>query len=206
MQAIFEARNTLELHHWKAAAALNVRDIPLRDLGMTYWVKSIGSARSGDVDSAKQDLQKLIEADEASNQHEKDMGNKIYPGEGMEQSEAEAWLAYAEGKSGEAVKIMRQAAEREESEHMDSLGMPAREMLADLLVELKQPSEALIEYQAALEISPNRFDSLYGAARAAESAGKLQEARDYFVRLAKIAAPGADRPELQEMKVNMAKK
>jgi tetratricopeptide (TPR) repeat protein len=133
------------------------------------------------------------------------MGNKIYPGEGMEQSEAEAWLAYAEGKSGEAVKIMRQAAEREESEHMDSLGMPAREMLADLLVELKQPSEALIEYQAALEISPNRFDSLYGAARAAESAGKLQEARDYFVRLAKIAAPGADRPELQEMKVNMAK-
>jgi tetratricopeptide (TPR) repeat protein len=206
MQAIFEARNALELHHWKAAAALNVRDIPLRDLGITYWVKSIGAARSGDVDSAKQDIQKLIEADEASNEHEKDMGNKIDPGEGVEQREAEAWLAYAEGKSGEAVKIMRQAAEREESEHMDSLGMPAREMLADLLLELKQPSEALIEYQAALNISPNRFDSLYGAARAAESAGKSQEARDYFVRLAKIAAPGADRPELQEMKVNIAKK
>ncbi len=206
MQAIFEARNALELHHWKVAATLNVRDIPLRDLGTTYWVKSIGAARSGDVNSAKQDIQKLIEADEASNKHEKDMGNKIYPGEGVAQREAEAWLAYAEGKQGEAVKIMRQAAEHEESEHVDSLTMPAREMLADLLLELKRPSEALVEYQEALNILPNRFDSLYGAARAAESAGKPQEARDYFVRLAKIAAPGADRPELQEMKVNIAKK
>jgi tetratricopeptide (TPR) repeat protein len=206
MQAIFEARNALELHHWKVAAALNVRDIPLRDLGMTYWVRSIGAARSGDVDRAKRDIQKLIEADEASNKHEKDMGNKIDPSEGIAQREAEAWLAYADGKPGEAVKIMRQAAEREESEHVDSLTMPAREMLADLLRELKQPSEALVEYQAALNILPNRFDSLYGAARAAESAGKPQEARDYFVRLAKIASPGADRPELQEMKVSIAKK
>jgi tetratricopeptide (TPR) repeat protein len=205
MQAIFEARNALELHHWKAAASLTVRDIPLRDLGMTYWVKAIGAARTGDVDGAKQDLQKLIEADDASNKHGKDMGNKIYSGEeDVAQREAEAWLAYAEGKSGEAVKTMRQAAEREES--VDSLTMPAREMLADLLVELKQPSEALTEYQAALKISPNRFDSLYGAARAAESAGKPEEARDYFGQLAKIAAPGADRPELQEMKLNVARK
>ncbi len=206
MQAIFEARNALELHHWKAAAALSARDIPVRDLGMTYWVKAIGAARSGDVEGAKQDIQKLIEADDASNKHERDMGNRIYPGEAVEQREAEAWLAYADGKSGEAVKIMRQAAEREESEHVDSLTMPAREMLADLLVELKQPTEALIEYQAALKTSPNRFDSLYGAARAAESAGKPEEARDYFAQLAKIAAPGADRPELQEMKVNLARK
>lgn len=205
MQAIFEARNALELHHWKAAASLTVRDIPLRDLGMTYWVKAIGAARTGDVDGAKQDLQKLIEADDVSNKHGKDRGNKIYSGEeGVAQREAEAWLAYAEGKSGEAVKTMRQAAEREES--VDSLTMPAREMLADLLVELKQASEALTEYQAALKISPNRFDSLYGAARAAESAGKPAEAHDYFVQLAKIASPVADRPELQEMKVNMARK
>jgi tetratricopeptide (TPR) repeat protein len=206
MQAVFEARNALELHRWKAAASLAVRDIPLRDQGMTYWVKAIGAARTGDVDGAKQDLGKLIEADDASNKHEKDMGNKVYAGEGVEQLEAKAWLAYAEGKSGEAVKVMREAAEREESEHVDSLTMPAREMLADLLAELKQPSEALTEYKAALKISPNRFDSLYGAARAAESAGKTQEAHDYFAQLAKIVAPGADRPELQQMKVDMAKK
>lgn len=206
MQAVFEARNALELHHWKEAASLTVRDIPLRDLRMTYWVKAMGAARSGDADGARKDIQKLIEAGDASHKHEKDMGNKIYPGESTEQREAEAWLNYAEGKPREAVKIIRQAAEREESEHLDSLTMPAREMLADLLVELKEPPEALTEYQASLKLSPNRFDSLYGAAKAAESAGRPEEARDYFARLARIAAPGADRPELKEMKVNMATK
>jgi tetratricopeptide (TPR) repeat protein len=206
MQAILEARNAIELHHWKEAASLDVPNIPLRDQGMTYWAKAIGAARTGDVDGAKQDNQKLIEANDAFDRHEKEMGNKIYPGEGVQEREAEAWLAYAEGKSGEAVKSMRLAAEREESEHEESLSIPAREMLGDLFLDLKQPSEALTAYQAALKISPKRFDALYGAARAAESAGNAQEAREYYTQLAKIAAPGADRPELQEVKVNLAEK
>ena len=206
MQAIFEARNAIELHHWKEAASLDVPDIPLRDQGMTYWAKAIGAARSADVDGAKQDIQKLIEANDARDLHEKGMGNKVSPGEGVEQREAEAWLAYAEGKSAEAVKSLRLAAEREESEHVESLTVPAREMLGDLFLELKQPSEALAEYQGALKISPKRFDSLYGAAHAAEAAGNAQEARDYFTQLSKIAAPDADRPELQEAKVSLAQK
>jgi tetratricopeptide (TPR) repeat protein len=206
MRATFEARNAIELHHWKEAASLDAPEIPLRDQGVTYWAKAIGAARDGNADGAKQDIQKLIEANDAFDRHEKEMGNKIYPGEAIQQREAEAWLAYAEGKSGEAVKNMRLAAEREEAEHVDSLTMPAREMLGDLLLDLKQPSEALTAYQAALKISPKRFDALYGAARAAESAGNAQEAREYYTQLAKIAAPGADRPELQEVKVNLAER
>jgi hypothetical protein len=69
-----------------------------------------------------------------------------------------------------------------------------------------QPAEALVAYQAALQESPNRSDSLYGAARAAESAGKTRQAKDYFAPLSEIAAPGADRPELEEAKVNLAKR
>ena len=206
MRATFEARNAIELHHWKEAASLDVPEIPLRDRGMTYWAKAIGAARNADLGNARQDVQKLIEANEAFDKHEKDMGDKVYPGEGVQQREAEAWLAYAEGKSGEAVKIMLLAAEREEAEHVESLAMPAREMLGDLFLELKKPAEALAAYQASLRMSPNRFDGLYGAARAAESAGKAQEAREYYAQLAKIAAPGADRSELQEVKVNLAKK
>jgi tetratricopeptide (TPR) repeat protein len=206
MRSTFEARNAIELHHWKEAASLDVLEIPLRDQGMTYWAKAIGAARGGDVDSAKQDIQKLIEAQDASDKHGNDMGDRIYAGESVGQREAEAWLAYAEGKSAEAVKIMHLAVEREESEHVESLVMPAREMLGDLFLDLKQPSEALTAYQDALKISPKRFDALYGAARAAESAGNAREARDYYTQLAKIAAPGADRPELQEAKINLAEK
>jgi len=206
MRATFEARNAIELHHWKEAASLDVPEIPLRDQGMTYWAKAIGAARSGDLDNARQDVQKLIEANDAFDKHEKDMGDKVYPGEGVQQREAEAWLAYAEGKSGEAVKIMLLAAEREEAEHVDSLAMPAREMLGDLYLDLKKPSEALAAYRASLKMSPNRFDGLYGAARAAESDGNAPAAREYYSQLTKIAAPGADRSDLQEVKVNLAKK
>jgi tetratricopeptide (TPR) repeat protein len=206
MRATFEARNAIELHHWKEAASLDVPEIPLRDQGLTYWAKAIGAARSGDLENARQDVQKLIEANDALDKHEKDMGDRVYPGEGVEQREAESWLAYAEGKSDEAVKIMLLAVEREEAEHVDSLAMPAREMLGDLFLDLKKPSEALAAYQKSLRMSPNRFDGLYGAARAAESAGNAKEAREYYTQLAKIAAPGADRSELQEVKVNLAEK
>jgi tetratricopeptide (TPR) repeat protein len=206
MQATFEARNAIELHRWKEAASLEVPEIPLRERDMTYWAKAIGAARDGNMENAKQDIQNLIEATDALDKHEKDIGDKVYPGEGVRRLEAEAWLAYAEGKSGEAVKVMRQAAEREEAEHVDSLTMPAREMLGDLFLDLKQPLEALSAYQAALKMSPKRFDALYGAARAAESAGNTKEARDYYSQLAKIAGPGADRPELQEVRVNLAEK
>ena len=55
-------------------------------------------------------------------------------------------------------------------------------------------------------MSPKGFDALYGAARAAESTGNAHDAREYYSQLAKIAAPGADRSELQEVKVNLAEK
>jgi tetratricopeptide (TPR) repeat protein len=206
MQATFEARNAIELHLWKEAATLDVPEIPLREQDMTYWAKTIGAARAGNIDGAKEDFQRLIEANDAHNKRQTELGDKVHPGESVEQREAEAWLAYAECKCSEAIKIMRQAAEREESERVDSLAMPAREMLGDLYLELKQPSEALLAYRAALKTSPKRFDALYGAGRAAESAGNAKEARDYYTQLAGIAGPGADRPELQQVKVNLAQK
>ena len=95
---------------------------------------------------------------------------------------------------------MRSAADKEDAEGVDSLAMPAREMLGDLLVELKRYSEALAEYQAALKNSPNRFDSLYGAGRAAQLAGDSAGARGYYTKLTEISAPAADRAELGEAK------
>ena len=48
---------------------------------------------------------------------------------------------------------------------------PAREMLAQLLMEEKRPREALGEYEAVLKIAPNRFNARLGAASAAEASG-----------------------------------
>jgi len=205
-QALFEARNALELHRWKEAASLAVPAVKLRWQDTTYLVRAIGAARSGDVEGARKDAEKLAECVAARDAQSRKKGYKVLTEEATDRREAEAWLAYAEGRPEDAIVKLRAAARRQESEHLDSLQMPAREMLADLYVELKRPAEALAEYKAVLAESLNRFDALYGAARAAELAGQSGDAQGYFKQLVAVCAPAADRPELQEARVHLAQK
>ena len=80
-------------------------------------------------------------------------------------------------------------------------------MLADLLLELKRPQEALVEYQADLKLRPKRFNGLYGAARAAEEAGKQSEANAYYATLLNSCeGGGSTRPELSRARELVAKK
>lgn len=79
-------------------------------------------------------------------------------------------------------------------------------MLGDMLMEMKKPTEALVEYKAALVESPNRFDGLYGAAQAAQLSGNAAAAKEYYARLVKSCDPAADRPELQAARGEVAKK
>jgi predicted Zn-dependent protease len=77
--------------------------------------------------------------------------------------------------------------------------LPASELLADMLMALNQPQEALIYYEDDLIQHPNRFNGVYGAARASELSGNAEKAKIYFATLTKIAdQPGSDRPELSE--------
>jgi Tfp pilus assembly protein PilF len=77
--------------------------------------------------------------------------------------------------------------------------LPARELLADLLLELNQPAAALIEYQAMLSTDPNRFRSLLGEARAAKQTGDSVTAHDAYRKLVALSKPvGPARPELAE--------
>jgi tetratricopeptide (TPR) repeat protein len=203
-QAWLAARNVFELHRWKEAATLPIPHVPPSSQESTYRVRAIGAARSGNPFAARQDFQKYVElsAEERSkSSHHADKAS----GKGVGQLEAEAWILFAEGKADGAAKSLRSAADREDAEEVDSLAMPAREMLADLLLELKRPGEALTEYQAALKNSPNRFDALYGAAHAAQMAGDSAAANAYFTKLMEISAPTADRAELSEAKSYLAR-
>ncbi|HEY6443596.1 MAG TPA: hypothetical protein VIY66_09675 [Candidatus Acidoferrales bacterium] len=195
-QALYAAVNAIELHRWNEAASLEIPKERLTWQDTTYWARAIGAARSGDVNGAREDAQKLVEALKAQAEHQKELGNQV-PGQSVEQREADGWLAYAEGKSDEAVADLRGAAEFEESDREDPVCVPAREMLADLMLELKRPKESLVEYQAVLKNYPNRFDALYGAARASEAAENSQQAREFYAQLVKISLPDADRPELR---------
>src|SRR6185437_7102743 len=199
------ARTALELHDWKSAAAVSAPNGKPGSADSIYFVRAIGAARNGDAAAAQQSLQQMNHpaiTDTA-------MHSQSYAGDSgktLEQLEAEAWLDYAQGKSQEAVKALVAAVKKEDADGVDSLTMPAREMLGDMLLEMKKPSEALTEYKRALQDSPNRFDSLYGAAQAAQLAGRTTEAHEYLAKLVKTCAPDADRPELQQARIELAKK
>ena len=202
----FLARHALELHRWRQAATLPIPAKRRDSQEAVYKVRAIGAAHRGHAGAARVYLQKYIEVREAQRQNEKQEGYGDPPEKSVTQLETEAWIAYAEGKFDEGLKILNSAAGREDADGIDSLAMPAREMLGDMLLELERPAEALAEYKTVLKTSPNRFDSLYGGARAAEASGDLAVARIYYANLIAICGPGADRPELAEAKTYLAQK
>src|SRR5215472_5625131 len=187
------ARTPLELHRWTEAAALPIPKVKLLSQELTYRARVIGKAHLGDVAGARADLEKLKEIWAAQDADSRKQG---YPVEEKHMNSSEVWILFAEGKREDAVKEMRAVADRQEKNGVDSLSIPAREMLADMLFELKRPADALTEYKTALKNSPNRFDSLYGAARSAQASGDASAAQTFFLQLASVCSPAADRPEI----------
>jgi tetratricopeptide (TPR) repeat protein len=102
-----------------------------------------------------------------------------------------AWIAFAAGNSADAVKQMQESADLQDKVGQGEVDIPAREMLADMLLELKRPQEALVEYRKALVLSPNRFNGLFNAGRAAEAAGDNAQAQAYYATLLKLTDNGS---------------
>jgi hypothetical protein len=76
--------------------------------------------------------------------------------------------------------------------------LPAAELLGDLLLELKRPKEALAAYEGSLAEAPKRYNSLAGAARAAELAGDQSSARRYYTELVGLCRAPCERPEIKQ--------
>jgi tetratricopeptide (TPR) repeat protein len=194
----FPASYALELHHWSEAAQLPVVD-GASDImrSITYNARAIGAARSGNADQARKEIAQL-EAIQKKLEPTKKKDQGEYEGVTDELTVAKAWLAHAEGRHDEAVRLLRSIADKEEGEAESSQGIPAHEMVGDMLMEANKPEEALAEYQAALKSDPGRFDSLYGAAHAAELAGKHDKANEYYSALVKnCEGSKSERSELQ---------
>ena len=200
----FTARYALELHHWSDAASLPlIPGAAPGDNAITYWARAIGAARSGKPAEAREDIAQIqVIYRTLVKQKKSEFADYV----DADRKEAEAWLAYAEGNHDQALKTIRMIAEKQEAEGDEPLAIPAREMLADMLVAMNQPVPALAEYENDLKFNPNRFDGLYGAAHAAELAGSNTEATSYYAQLLKVCDGAAsDRPELSKAKALVAK-
>ncbi len=111
-------------------------------------------------------------------------------------------LNHTEKKLNEAVTLMKIAAEMEEKTEKSPVTpgeiIPARELLADMLLQFNKPAEALEAYEADLKKHPNRFNGLYGAALSSQRIKNIEKAKYYYQNLIAIAnSPNANRPELE---------
>jgi tetratricopeptide (TPR) repeat protein len=203
-RAWYAARTALELHRWKEAAELPILNLSKDSLDSIYWARAIGAARSGGVAGAEADVKELTQVVAEREKRSRKEGYGVSNEKATDLREAEAWLAFAKGKSDEALAELRAAADHQDKGGGESVNIPAREMLADMLLELKRPADALAEYKTSLKNSPNRFDGLFGAARSAQALGDSAGAQSFFAKLAEVCAPGADRPELAEAKTVLA--
>lgn len=206
------ARLLLERRQWKQAATFDLppRVLTLKALTDNKWAaanvlfaNAVGAARIGDVKRARAVVGEIQALEEAlvTAPGAYDWKTQV----SIERQIAEAWLAFAEGRSGDAQGLMRAAADLDDAtdKHPVTPGaiLPAREQLGELLLELKRPAEALQEYQASLERAPRRLAGLYGAARAAKLAGNAKEASRYYAELLAVAGKGdGSRAEIREAK------
>ncbi|MBK5278920.1 MAG: hypothetical protein JJE09_08665, partial [Bacteroidia bacterium] len=112
---------------------------------------------------------------------------------------SEGWIKLYEGNKAEALTLMNDAADMEDSteKHPVTPGevIPARELLGDMYLEIGEPVKALEAYQADLRRHPNRFNGLYGAGLAAEKSDNIKGAIHYYSQLLSIAS-NSSRPEL----------
>jgi predicted Zn-dependent protease len=201
--AAMPARYAMERGAWKEAANLQPAGgtYPFTE-SITYFARAIGAARSGDLVAARTDADKL----EAAHKALLTAKNNYWATEvEVQRLAVAAWIALGEGKAEEALKLMRAAADLEDrnEKHIVTPArvVPARELLAEMLLEVKQPQAALAEYEASQRREPNRFRNYSGAARAAEMAGDRAKAAMYYQKLVVLAKDAdTDRPELMAAK------
>ena len=202
-QAEGPAKYALERRQWKEALGLQPSAGAPPDVQLvTYWARAVAAGHLHDAAAAQDALKHYDEQLEAAR---KGPRSYIVDGRKDEHQLVQAWAAYAAGNSGEALRLLRAVAGDQDKLGKGETGLPAREMLADMLLDLQRPQEALAEYEISLRTDPNRFNGLYGAAQAATQLGQKEKADTYYAQLLKNCdGIRSDRPELAQAKTLLA--
>ena len=200
--AAIPARYALEREDWKQAELLALRETPFPYTdAITWFARGLGAARSGHSAAAHAAATQL-----QSIQEQLLKANEAYWARQVEiqQLAVFAWAELADGQGKAALGQMQSAAELEDGTEKSAVTpgplAPARELLAEMLLQMNEPVQALEQFEATLKKEPRRFRSLYGAAHAAQLSGNREASQRYFRELLQVCAR-ADKPmrsELQE--------
>jgi tetratricopeptide (TPR) repeat protein len=202
--AAIPARFVLENKNWNRAATLQIPtanfswvQFPWQE-SIVHFTRLLGAAHLDNVKDANIELVKLKILHDTLKQ-QKDAYKSLQVA--IQIKIGDAWIQFAKGKTTKALNLMKLAVDMEDGteKHPVTPGevLPARELLGDMLLQVKEYENALLAYEAVLQKCPNRFNSLYGAGVAAEKSGQNQKAVFYFKQLLTITdTVNSDRPEL----------
>jgi tetratricopeptide (TPR) repeat protein len=171
---VMPVRYLIERQQWtEASRIVPPSQAPPHVIAIAVWGRGMGLARSGHAAEARAQIDPLQRIED-----QLQSADNLYwaTQTRVMKRELAAWSAQAEKKTEEAVSLLRQAAEEEDS--LEKLPVtpgpivPAREQLGQLLLAQARPDLAAKEFQTALASSPGRRGALEGASNAAK---RMQE-------------------------------
>lgn len=165
-------RYVVERRRWSDAEEIAAPpdSAPLQAKAIAAWARGLGFAHEGRVVQAQRESETLRSIEErlyvAGNDYWATQADIL-------RREAMAWSAQAEKKPGDAVLLLRSAADAEDG--IEKLPVtpgpivPAREQLGELLLEQGDPAAASKAFETALANAPGRRGAMLGARQAAHS-------------------------------------
>ena len=209
--AAIPARYCIENRYWKEAASL---PFPVANFSWNefYWQKAIihfaramGAVHTRQTKISTGEIQELKRIrDTLAAQGDSYKAQQV----SVQLASAEAWAKLRSGKEQEALQRMQLAAKMEDGTEKHPVTpaevLPAKELLGDMLMELKDFPAALEAYEQNLKRHPNRFNALLGAAQAASKAGDKAKAIGYYQQLISSTDTNSQKPELQLAKQALA--
>ena len=199
--AAIPARYALERRDWQQAEQLTLRETPFPFTdAITWFARGLGAARLGHPAAANEASMalKLIQ-ERLLRANENYWARQVE----IQALAVAAWLALATGAKEEALRQIESAAEMEDATEKSVVTpgplSPARELMGEMLLVMNEPARALEQFEATLKKEPKRFNSLYGAAKAAQLEGSRDTSQKYFRELLKVCAQ-SDEPARAELK------
>jgi tetratricopeptide (TPR) repeat protein len=178
--AAIRARCAVEQKLWKEAENLAPDpDVPPQVAAISHWAAALGAVHAGNLKEARRHAEEVRRLSGAL----KEKGEAYWAQQvAIQSEEAGAWVAFAEHRTDDALRLMQMAANHEDDteKHPITPGaiLPARELLGDLLMELQKPKEALEAYEKALAMTPGRRNAIIGSVEAAKLSVKLSTIRE----------------------------
>jgi tetratricopeptide (TPR) repeat protein len=182
-------RFAVERKNWKEASATKIVDqAPPQVKAISVWARAIGFARAGNHASARVEAQQVINLERRLRAD----GDVYWADQvAIQLAEANGWIMLASGDAPAARRFLTTAADLEDS--IEKLPLtpgaiaPAREQLGELLLQTKQPADALTQFERALQESPGRRNALQGALQAAQQANLPDKVAKYQSAVKQLA-------------------